>query len=143
MCVSVYVHVFVRGCVHAAGGDIYPLVTLWGLSSLWTLGMFLSAGGRSFSPGYPDATLGVKFNMCYPTFLFSHTLISTRGKHRQEGISPPMTLSCTNITVRSVSLSLMHQVYGLPGMVRTKVCVRDGFIKCISQSRFNLFCLDA
>lgn len=51
MCVSVYVHVFVCGCVHTTGGDIHPCSDSSGISSLWTLGIFLNVGDKSFISG--------------------------------------------------------------------------------------------
>lgn len=100
--------------------------------------------GHSFSPGYPDATLDwgkvqdvlSHFSpslLPYPNFLIRETQIG--------GILPPVNLLCTNTTVKSVSMSLMYHVCGLPGAVHTKTCVRDDFNKCISQSQFNLFVL--
>lgn len=48
-----------------------------------------------------------------------------------------MNLLCMKITVRSVYVPLMHHIYGLPGTVHTKACVKDIFVKRISKSHLT------
>lgn len=72
----------------------WPLQQLFGYIQSLNPGLISECRGWEFLTWVPRSHTGMKSHMRYPTFPFlaSHTLISTKGKHRQEGISPPWTI---------------------------------------------------